>query len=42
MEDNRNRNLMIAVAVVVILCCCCAVLAAGWQFGDVFLDALNF
>lgn len=42
MEDKRNRNIMIAVIVVVILCCCCAGLYASWQFGDVFLDALNF
>lgn len=42
-EDNsRRRKIMIGVGVTLVVCCLCvAVLAAGWFYGDVAVDALG-
>jgi hypothetical protein len=41
-EGNRNTVLIvIAIVVVVLLCCCCLSLYLAWNYGDLFIDALN-
>ncbi|HSG44478.1 MAG TPA: hypothetical protein VLA72_15120 [Anaerolineales bacterium] len=44
-EDQPKKNnttLIIIAVVVVVLCCCCIGAWAAWNFGDAFVQELNF
>jgi hypothetical protein len=43
-EEGKDNKLWIIIAVValVLICCCCVIAVGAWQFGDAFLDLLNF
>jgi hypothetical protein len=39
---KSNTPIIVAIIVVILLCCCCIALAGAWQFGDVFMNSMNF
>ena len=42
-QGNRNTTLIIiAVVVLVLLCCCCSFLVLAWNFGDVFVNSIDW
>jgi hypothetical protein len=44
-SDGGGRNttlIIIVVVVLVLLCCCCLSLALAWNFGDAFIEFLDF
>lgn len=39
---KSNTTLIVAIVAVVVLCCCCIALALAWQYGDLFIQDLQF